>query len=92
MSYDLPAWTQLLRNYYVSIRLARRGSTLQRSYYLKVQAEKLRLAEQGICQQKIRAACRFMASHACMRDYNSNLKDCLISLLIEPDNQLLLPL
>lgn len=90
MSYQLPEWTGLLRNYYVSLRLARRGSSLQRAYYRKVQAEKLRLAEEGVCQQKIRTACRFMASQACMRDYNSNAKDSLIASMLEPQLQLTL--
>lgn len=86
--FELPEWTHLLRNYYVSLRLCRRGSSLQRSYYRKVQKEKLRLAEEGVCQNKIKAACRFLASQACMRDYQSRGKDNLIVKLTEPQRQM----
>jgi hypothetical protein len=84
----LPDWTQQLKNYYVTLRMCRRGSALQRQTYRKVKREKLRLAELGISQIKIHSTCKFLASKQCVRNYNTNQKTRLLNLISTQDNQL----
>jgi hypothetical protein len=88
----LPDWTQQLKNYYACLRLEKRNKSLKSKYYRKIQKEKLRLAELGINQEKIRLSCRFLSSFDCVR--NANCDSCykMISIINEPDYQLNLQL
>lgn len=58
---ELPDWAGRLTNYYCIIRVERRNEALRRKYYRRVEKEKLRLAELGICQECIRLVCRYLS-------------------------------
>lgn len=61
-SVDLPDWSENLRHFYWMIRVRGRNDAVRRKYYRKVEHEKLRLAELGICQIKIAAVCRYLSN------------------------------
>jgi hypothetical protein len=86
--YELPEWTINLRPLYACLRAYKRNKTLRRSYYRKIEKEKLRLAEEGVNQEKIRLACRFLASFACVRNYQCDACERMLRFLLEPDFQL----
>jgi hypothetical protein len=85
---ELPDWTINLRPLYACLRLQKRNKALRMSYYRKIKKEKLRLAEEGINQEKIRLACRYLSSFACVRNYQCEACKRILILLIEPDFQL----
>lgn len=58
---ELPDWSGRLTNYYCVIRVEKRNKAIRRRYYRKVEKEKLRLAELGICQECIRITCRYLS-------------------------------
>ncbi len=88
--YDLPKWSRLLTNYYCALRVSKHNKALNRAYYRKIAIEKLRLAETGINQEKIKAVCRFLVNVNCVRC--SQLKSCheLSEVWAKPDLQLIL--
>lgn len=90
--YELPNWTNLLNNYYVSIRVQRNNKRIVRQYYRLVEKEKLRLAEQGINQEKIRIACRYLAMVQCVRCYQCKCCERMIKDLKSEEMQLQLDL
>lgn len=47
---DLPEWTINLKNYYCCLRVGKRNKALRRMYYRRIEKEKLKLVEEGICQ------------------------------------------
>lgn len=57
---DLPPWAGPLANAYWKIRLHRGGSPSRRTLYRRLQAEKDRLREQGICPFQLHAVCRVL--------------------------------
>jgi hypothetical protein len=59
---DLPDWTTYLKNYYVGLRVGKRNKALRRMYYRKIEKEKLRLVEQGICQGCVISYCRYLSN------------------------------
>lgn len=64
---ELPLWSGRLMNLYFVIRVENRNKTIRRRYYRLVEAEKLRLAEGGHCQECIRLVCRTLSSRASLR-------------------------
>lgn len=90
--YDLPEWTINLRPLYACLRAYKRNKTLRRSYYRKIEKEKLRLAEEGINQEKIRLACRFLASFSCVRNYQCDACKRMYNSLFSIDEQMVLEL
>mgnify|MGYP000597071400 CR=1 FL=1 len=87
---SLPSWGSELTTIYVRVRLSKGNTRLTRKYYREVELEKLRLAELGINQEKIRQLCRYLASQNCVR--NMNCKYCLRirEFLLSPKVQLVL--
>lgn len=59
---ELPEWASVLINLYWVIRVQGRIEAKRRRYYRKVEKEKLRLAEMGVDQKKIAAACRYLSN------------------------------
>ncbi len=87
---DLPEWSKRLRSIYVRLRLGKRNKALRRKYYREIQKEKLRLAEQGINQEKIRQVCRYLSETECVRNYQCEFCSRIRSFLFEPEFQLVL--
>jgi hypothetical protein len=84
---DLPDWTINLRPLYACLRAYKRNKTLRRSYYRKIEKEKLRLAEEGVNQEKIRLACRFLASFSCVRNYQCDACRRMLNDIVSPERQ-----
>ncbi len=59
---DVPAWANLLNNYYWRIRVEGRNKSLRRKYYRKVRAERLRLLESGVPLSHINVVCKYLVS------------------------------
>lgn len=87
---DFPEWAGTLTHLYCCLRVGKRNQTLKRMYYRKIEKEKLRLAELGINQQKIKAVCRFLVNQDCVRGSNSKTCFELFDVWIKPDIQLYL--
>lgn len=66
---ELPVWTKNLKPLYCRLRLSKYNKALRRRYYREIEKEKLRLAEEGVNQEKIRLACRFLSSVSCVRNH-----------------------
>lgn len=79
-SVKLPDWSCDLANMYWHIRCCGRNAAVRRRYYRMVEAEKLRLAELGVCQIKIAAVCRYLSN---FKNFNT-----LRRVLSEPEIQL----
>ena len=56
----LPDWSNVLVNHYWHIRVEGRDTAKRRRYYRLVEREKLRLAEQNLNQELIKAVCRYL--------------------------------
>lgn len=54
--------TSRLCNLYCSIRVDGRNKAIRRATYRKLEIEKLRLAEMGVCQGCIKKTCRYLAN------------------------------
>ncbi len=87
---DLPDWTNNLKPLYCRLRLSKHNKALRRRYYREIEKEKLRLAEKGVNQEKIRLACRFLCSFSCVRNYQCDSCKRILAFLIEPEVQLAL--
>lgn len=88
--YDIPNWAGNLTNLYCRLRVSKRNKALRRSYYRKIEKEKLRLAERGINQEKIKAICRYLINDDCVRCVNRKSCRDLIDFCSKPDIQLIL--
>jgi hypothetical protein len=84
---DLPNWSNRLQNLYVCVRMSKNNKTLLRSYYRKVEVEKLKLAEKGINQEKIRQVCRYLSQENCVRCKQSKNCQNIIKFLNSSDFQ-----
>ena len=82
----IPEWCRTLCGYYVVIRVDGRNKSLRRRWYRKVEKEKLRLAELGINQIKIKAMTRYLA--ALNNTYKRAACIKIEALLEEPEPQL----
>jgi hypothetical protein len=49
---ELPAWASNLKPIYCRLQLSKHNKALRRRYYREIEKEKLRLAEEGINQEK----------------------------------------
>lgn len=87
---NFPIWASRLTSMYVYLRIGRRNKALRRQYYREIQAEKLRLAEEGVNQEKIRQACRFLSSVACVRNYQCDHCRRIREFVMSEDSQLVL--
>lgn len=59
---DFPEWSARLRSLYWYVRVESRDKAKRRRYYRYIQKEKLRLAEQGLDQELIKAMCRYLTN------------------------------
>jgi hypothetical protein len=88
---DLPNWTDNLKPLYCRLRLSKHNGALRRRYYREIEKEKLRLAEEGVNQDKIRLACRFLSNTNYMRGNISTNAMEVVEFLNESDKQMILP-